>query len=403
MAIRVGTLSHNAGGIRVSSNTHTFWSVDFLVVGVSPAVVQPGTTVTVTVSADQADSVTGVLFRSTSVAFQQISANQITFVAPDAHLYGSATIQVQTASTSVNTSVTHQPVTGNQYVTIAAYPPGLNEHGDHPKHLGEGFDPQPANNQQLEVRGVDPAWGFELYPDTTYSINSAETFERRVIYTDGTASGWFEVTVQEVSLLQTVGAPSVVRVTASSAASSENHTTTGAPSAARVTASAGSSLTGHMTAGSASVSRNTATPGTSAVGDQHVTQADNSQLVATVSSGTSTSAHSTTGVPSVLVSQASAGASVAHHTTTGAPSVLASRASAGVSASEGEHYTVGAPMVLACLVTAGTSVLGHLVPQNTIGAPSTMRVTLRQQLGRPWLPHNTVISVRSTDTVSSPR
>jgi len=192
MAIRAGTTAHDSGaGLRVSTDDHQAFT-DALLTGVSPEILRPGATATLTV--DDSSAVALVTFAGFSMTFTVTSATTVTFTVPDGYLYGDRPVRAEDSG-GVGRTINHpyQPAVGNIYTTLSGYPPGLNVYGTQQLHLGENYDPQPTDGAQIEVWTSDSAYDPELYAQGTYSVADPAYLQRRVIYADGNATDWEDV------------------------------------------------------------------------------------------------------------------------------------------------------------------------------------------------------------------
>ena len=222
MAVRVGTTAHDISGLRAPSTEHYSWS-GATIESISPETLRPGGTATLTVddssavalvtfagvsqtftvatiTVDDSAEVALVTFAGISQTFTRPTATTVSFTVPDGYLYGDRPLRAEDSGGAGRT-VEHpyEPVFGNAYVTLASYPPGANVYGTQMLHLGEGYDPQPVNGAQIEIENVEQATNdLELYASGTYSVLVDSNFQRRVIYSDGSASAWGEVVVQEI-------------------------------------------------------------------------------------------------------------------------------------------------------------------------------------------------------------
>jgi hypothetical protein len=196
MAIRVGTTAHSGGGIRVSTADHQPFT-DALLTGVSPGILRPGGTATLTVS--DSSAVALVTFAGVSMTFARPTATTVTFTVPDGYLYGDRPVRAEDSSGAGRTiNHPYQPAVGNVYVTLAGYPPGVNVFGTQQRHVGEGYSPQPINGAQLELWNPAPANDLVLYANGTYSVLDPVTLQRRVIHADGNVTAWSDVFVNDI-------------------------------------------------------------------------------------------------------------------------------------------------------------------------------------------------------------
>jgi len=208
MAIRAGTTAHDSGtGIRVSTNVFEPLS-GLQITDVSPAILRPGITATLTVN--DSSVVHTVRFAGLSQSFNVVDLTTIEFTVPSDLMYGDREVRIEDVS-GVGRGVLHQyhPLAGNSYFVLSGYPPGLNLYGDQIRHMLENFDPQPTDGMQVEFLEPSVDLDFQPYADASYSVLNNAQVNVRVLRADSDVTAWYWVSIYESAAL---AAPQNLRV-----------------------------------------------------------------------------------------------------------------------------------------------------------------------------------------------